>query len=81
MRGVELYPIKYKWEQAPGREQGCRDDFLHWGQNLKSFKNVAHAVRHSLNHALRQVLCARNIKFCAFTIKVLKKHSTCKPCL
>ena len=53
----------------------CRNDFFHGGPNLKSFKNEVHAGRHSLNHALRKVLCAGNIKFCAVIINVSTKHS------
>ena len=39
------------------------------------FLNVACAVRHSLNHVLRNVLCAGNTKFCAVTTNVSIKHS------
>ena len=46
--------------------------------NLLSFKNVARAVRHILNHVTRKVLCAGNIKFCAVTINVLTKYSVSK---
>ena len=42
---------------------------------MGSFQNVAsRAVCHSLNHALKKVVCAGNIIFCA-VINVLTKHS------
>ena len=58
-------------------KQGCKNDFLYGGGGGggQHFKNVARAGRHSLNQALRKVLCASTIKFCAVTINVSTKHS------
>ena len=67
-------------------KQGCKNYFLHGGggggggATFKNFKNVARAGRHSLNQALRKVLCTSTINFVQLRL-TSQRNIQCQPFL